>query len=186
MRGCGAPSDDGLSINQAAELPMPSPPATMRPSLGSPMQAAMGIPPPMDGPIAPPSGYPPATVPGGGKAPATATGGYLQVRKVVGLWRQSVAGRRWSRACCCPAVKPCLRPRSLLPHQPCPPSPFHACPLAQVSSLQVYDELLESALKAGGCGPRNLALHGPWVWLLDRFCDAYAVGRNYARLSYLK
>jgi len=58
--------------------------------------------------------------------------------------------------------------------------------LAQVSSLQVYDELLESALKAGGCGPRNLALHGPWVWLLDRFCDSYAVGRNYARLSYLK
>lgn len=56
----------------------------------------------------------------------------------------------------------------------------------QVSSLQVYDELLESALKAGGCGPRNLALHGPWVWLLDRFCDVYAVGRNYARLSYLK
>ena len=55
-----------------------------------------------------------------------------------------------------------------------------------MSSLQVYDELLESALKAGGCGPRNLALHGPWVWLLDRFCDVYAVGRNYARLSYLK
>ncbi len=60
---------------------------------------------------------------------------------------------------------------------------FHAL---QVSSLQVYDELLESALKAEGCGPRNLALQGPWVWLLERFCEAYAVGRNYARLSYLK
>ncbi len=68
-----------------------------------------------------------------------------------------------------------------------PTSPMLPGPaLAQVSSLQVYDELLESALKAGGCGPRNLALHGPWVWLLDRFCDSYAVGRNYARLSYLK
>lgn len=80
-----------------------------------------------------------------------------------------------------------------VPHQQCPaagvsptsPPAAWACP-AQVSSLQVYDELLESALKAGGCGPRNLALHGPWVWLLDRFCDSYAVGRNYARLSYLK
>jgi hypothetical protein len=63
-----------------------------------------------------------------------------------------------------------------------------ACPplCLQVSSLQVYDELLESALKAVGCGPRNLALHGPWVWLLNRFCDSYSVGRNYARLSYLK
>ena len=70
---------------------------------------------------------------------------------------------------------------------PSPPAclPALPCPL-QVSSLQVYDELLESALKAVGCGPRNLALHGPWVWLLDRFCDSYAVGRNYARLSYLK
>lgn len=58
------------------------------------------------------------------------------------------------------------------------------CP--QVSSLQVYDELLESALRAVGAGPRNLALHGPWLWLLDRFCESYAVGRNYARLSYLK
>ena len=56
----------------------------------------------------------------------------------------------------------------------------------QVSSLQVYDEVLESALRAVGCGPRNLALQGPWVWLLDRFCEVYAVGRNYARLSYLK
>ncbi|PSC72196.1 plant MNA5-17 [Micractinium conductrix] len=56
----------------------------------------------------------------------------------------------------------------------------------QVSSLQVYDELLESALRAVGAGPRNLALHGPWLWLLDRFCESYAVGRNYARLSYLK
>lgn len=55
-----------------------------------------------------------------------------------------------------------------------------------MSSLQVYDELLEAALRATGCGPRALALQGPWVWLLDRFCDAYAVGRNYARLSYLK
>lgn len=55
-----------------------------------------------------------------------------------------------------------------------------------MSSLQVYDELLESALRAVGAGPRNLALHGPWLWLLDRFCEAYAVGRNYARLSYLK
>lgn len=54
--------------------------------------------------------------------------------------------------------------------------------LLQVSSLQVYDELLESALRAVGAGPRNLALHGPWLWLLDRFCEAYAVGRNYARL----
>ncbi len=55
-------------------------------------------------------------------------------------------------------------------------------PLPQVSSLQVYDELLESALRAVGAGPRNLALHGPWLWLLDSFCEAYAVGRNYARL----
>ncbi|KAL4857276.1 hypothetical protein ACK3TF_002568 [Chlorella vulgaris] len=56
----------------------------------------------------------------------------------------------------------------------------------QVSSLQVYDELLESGLRAVGCGPRSLALHGPWVWLLQRFCQQFAVGRNYARLSYLK
>jgi hypothetical protein len=55
-----------------------------------------------------------------------------------------------------------------------------------VSSLQVYDELLEAALRAVGCGPRNLALHGPWTWLLERFLEAFAVGRNYARLSYLK
>ena len=63
-----------------------------------------------------------------------------------------------------------------------PPAPWRL----QVSSLQVYDELLESALRAVGCGPRCLALHGPWVWLLDGYCEAYAVGRNYARLSYLK
>ena len=78
MRNCGAPSDDGLSINQAAELPLPSPPATRIPPLGMPMPPAVGIPPPHDGPIAPPSGpFVPAA--GGGKAPATATGGYLQV-----------------------------------------------------------------------------------------------------------
>ena len=126
----------------------------------------------------------------GGKAPATATGGYLQVGGDKGALGDRQAPSSTSLLACLPAASSataCLKLCSLT-SCPSPPAlpPSLPSPHLQVSSLQVYDELLESALKAVGCGPRNLALHGPWVWLLDRFCDSYSVGRNYARLSYLK
>ena len=150
----------GLSINQG-EGAMSPPPMALAPMM-----------PPMASPM-PPSGacMTPAT---GGKAPATATGGYLQARSGPPgqELRCSMIHSPGAARCPPPTARQALPPA--LPRR------------LQVSSLQVYDELLEAALRAVGCGPRNLALHGPWVWLLDRFCEAFAVGRNYARLSYLK
>lgn len=161
----GLPSDDGLSINQTEQLPTPMSAMALQPPRASPM---------------PPTGLASMTPATGGKAPATATGGYLQVRygclgDDVLLWRCLLPVRTLF-------FLPSLCPPAATPTAPTPPR----CAPLQVSSLQVYDELLESALRAVGCGPRALALHGPWVWLLDRFCESYAVGRNYARLSYLK
>jgi hypothetical protein len=62
------------------------------------------------------------------------------------------------------------------------------CKLKAVSVcwLQVYDELLAAALKAEGCGPRNLELFGPWKWLLQEFAAVYGVRHHYTSLSYLK
>ena len=55
-----------------------------------------------------------------------------------------------------------------------------------VTALQVYDELLAGALRSQGCGPRALALEGPWGWLLQEVAGGYGVRPLYTALSYLR
>eukprot|EP00887_Chlorella_sp_A99_P007719 scaffold20.g7719.t1 len=94
-------------------------------------------------------------------------------------------------------------PVALAPPPPAPPPPAMATQMVvrvegmvkqgatsagflHVTAVQVYDELLTSALRARGCGPGRLKLEGDWRWLLDEFAAAYGVRDYYCRLSFLR
>lgn len=66
-----------------------------------------------------------------------------------------------------------------------PKQPSTSAGFLHVTAVQVYDELLNAALKATGCGPKRLVVEGPWLWLLGEFRMAYGVRDHYARLRWV-
>ncbi|KAK9839863.1 hypothetical protein WJX81_007158 [Elliptochloris bilobata] len=56
----------------------------------------------------------------------------------------------------------------------------------QVTSWQVYDLSLDAALRAQGCGPRQLTVEGEWAWLLGAFAGTYGLRPSYTVLAHLR
>jgi len=54
------------------------------------------------------------------------------------------------------------------------------------AAAQVYDLSLDAALRAQGCGPRQLTVEGDWAWLLGAFAGTYGVRPSYAVLAHLR
>lgn len=52
--------------------------------------------------------------------------------------------------------------------------------------MQVYDLSLDAALRAQGCGPRQLTVEGEWAWLLGAFSGTYGVRPTYTTLAHLR
>ncbi|DBB16594.1 TPA: hypothetical protein ACH3X3_014851 [Trebouxia sp. C0006] len=56
----------------------------------------------------------------------------------------------------------------------------------QTTSWQVYDVVLDAALRAQKCGPRQLQVQDEWEWLLSEFASFYGIRQTYTVLAHLR